>query len=82
MSDETIIKDSIFRIGSVTCVDGRTIRISVDKVKNSSHLLYKGDLIKNVSVSSYIKIIKGFTKIIGKVEGEYTIEDKKISNKE
>lgn len=80
--EEEIIKDSIFRIGSVTSVDGRAIRVSVDKAKNSSHLLYKGDLIKNVSVGSYIKIIKGFTKIIGKVEGEYTIEDKVYSNKE
>lgn len=82
MSDEIIIKDSIFRIGSVTSVDGRAVRISVDKVKNSSHLLYKSDLIKNVSVGSYIKIIKGFTKIIGKVEGEYTVEDKGFSKKE
>jgi DNA helicase HerA-like ATPase len=80
--EEEIIKDSIFRIGSVTSVDGRAIRVSVDKAKNSSHLLYKGDLVKNVSVGSYIKIIKGFTKIIGKVEGEYTIEDKIYSNKE
>jgi len=81
MEDE-IIKDSIFRIGSVTSVDGRAIRVSVDKAKNSSHLLYKGDLIKNVSVGSYIKIIKGFTKIIGKVEGEFTVEDKIFSKKE
>lgn len=80
--EEEIIKDSIFRIGSVTSVDGRAIRVSVDKAKNSSHLLYKGDLIKNVSVGSYIKIIKGFTKIIGKVEGEYTVEDKTYSSKE
>ena len=80
--EEKIVKDSIFRIGSVTSVDGRAIRVSVDKAKNSSHLLYKGDLIKNVSVGSYIKIIKGFTKIIGKVEGEYTIEDKVYSHKE
>ncbi|MHC1778938.1 MAG: ATP-binding protein [Bacteroidales bacterium] len=80
--EEEIIKDSIFRIGSVTSVDGRAIRISVDKAKNSSHLLYKGDLIKNVSVGSYIKIIKGFTKIIGKVEGEYIVEDKIFSGKE
>lgn len=80
--EQEIVKDSIFRIGSVTSVDGRAIRVSVDKSKNSSNLLYKGDLVKNVSVGSYIKIIKGFTKIIGKVEGEYTIEDRVNSNKE
>jgi len=79
--EDSVIKDSIFRIGVVISVDGRNIRVSVDKAKNNSHLLYKGDLIKNVSVGSYIKIIKGFTKIIGKVEGEFTIEDKKFSQK-
>lgn len=76
MTNEIIIEDSIFRIGKVISVDGRSIRVAVDKAKNSSHLIYKGDLIKNVSVGSYIKIIKGFTKIIGKVEGEFTQEDK------
>lgn len=77
MGEEIIIKDSIFKIGKVTSVEGRSIRIDVDKAKNSSHLLYKGELIKNVSVGSYIKIIKGFTKIIGKVEGEFVKEDVK-----
>ena len=82
MSNEIIVKDSIFRVGRVISVDGRSIRVSVDKAKNSSHLVYKGDLIKNVSVGSYIKIIKGFTIIIGKVEGEFTYEDKIASTKE
>ena len=36
---------SIFRIGSVYSVDGRTIRIKVDKIKNSSHLIYRGCLL-------------------------------------
>lgn len=82
MTNEAIIQDSIFKIGKVISVDGRSIRVSVDKAKNSSHLVYKGDLIKNVSVGSYIKIIKGFTKIIGKVEGEFTFEDKVAMSKE
>lgn len=82
MTNEAIVQDSIFKIGKVISVDGRSIRVSVDKAKNSSHLVYKGDLIKNVSVGSYIKIIKGFTKIIGKVEGEFTYEDKVATSKE
>ena len=65
---------SIFRIGSVYSVDGRTIRIKVDKIKNSSHLIYRGELIKNISVGGYVKIIKGFTPIIGKVESEFIEE--------
>ena len=82
MDDVLIVKDSIFRIGKVVSVEGRSVRVKVDKMKNSSHLLYNGELVKNVSVGSYIKIIKGFVKIIGKVEGEYIIEDIKFMNKE
>lgn len=69
------IYNSVFRIGVVYSVDGRTVKIRVDKNKNSSHLIYKGALIKNVSVGSYVKILKGFVPIIGKVESEYIVED-------
>lgn len=72
---EIALENSIFRIGSVFSVDGREVRIKVDKRKNASHLLFKGELIKNVSVGSYLKIAKGFISIIGKVEGEYIKED-------
>ncbi len=70
------LKNSIFRIGYVFSVDGLEIKIKVDKRKNSSHLLYKGDLLKNTSVGGYLKIAKGFTSIIAKVGGEYIKEEK------
>lgn len=66
----------VFRIGKVTSVKGRAVEVEVDKTKNSSHLIYRGELLKNVSVGGYVKIVKGFTKIVGKVEGEYIFEDK------
>ena len=50
--------------------------MKVDKTKNTSHLVYKGELLRNIAVGSYIKIVKGFTRIIGKVEGEEVTEDK------
>jgi DNA helicase HerA-like ATPase len=75
MSEEIQIRDSVFRIGKVISVDGRSVDVSVDKSKNTSHLVFKGELIKNVSVGSYIKIVKGFTKIICKVDGEFIKED-------
>jgi len=78
---EILQKDSIFKIGKVTSVEGRTIKIEVDKSKNGAHLLYQGKLLRNISVNGYVKITKGFTKIIGKVEGEFIIEDKKFVNK-
>ncbi len=76
-----ISDDAIFRVGKVISVDGRLIKVKVDKTKNTSNLVYKGELLKNVSVGGYIKIIKGFTKIIGKVEGEFITEDKQFIKK-
>lgn len=75
MLNENLIKDSIFIIGSVWSVDGRKVKIKVNKDKNLSHLSYKGKIIKNVSVGSYVKISKGFIDIIGKVEGEYITKE-------
>jgi len=79
IQDQVILKDSIFRIGKVFSVEGREVKISVDKQKNASHLLYKGELLKNVSVGGYIKIIKGFVSIIAKVESEQVREDKSFN---
>lgn len=78
MIESYILKNSIFRIGEIYSVDGRSVTLIVDKDKNLSHILYKGDLVKNVSVGGYIKILKGFTKIIAKVESEYLKENKNI----
>lgn len=72
--------DKVTRVGEVNSVSGRIVKILVDDNKNDSHLLYKGTLIKNVSVGSYVKIAKGFVRIIAKVEGEYISVDKDISD--
>jgi DNA helicase HerA-like ATPase len=79
-----LIEDSIFNIGSVFSVKGKDIIVKVSKDKNLPHLFYKGKTIKNVSVglSNYVKILKGFTEIICKVEGEYLEEDKYQSRKD
>lgn len=79
---ELLQKDSIFRVGKVISVEGRTVKVEVDKTKNSAHILYNGDLLRNIAVNSYIKISKGFTKIIGKVDGEFIVEDKQFVDKE
>lgn len=63
-------KASVFRVGEVCAVQGRTVKVVVDELKNVSYLLYKGELIKSVSVNGYLKIAKGYTFIIGKIEGE------------
>lgn len=78
---EKSIHDSVFRVGVVSSVDGREVKVKMDRNKNSSHLIYKGHLIKNVSVGSYVKILKGFMPIIGKVESEYIYENNIVNNK-
>ncbi len=82
MNNQQILDDSIFKVGEVLSVDGRKVKIKVDKSKNNSHIMYKGELLKNTSVGSYVKIIKGYTRIIGKVEGEFVEEDKVYSLKD
>lgn len=79
-NEEIAIYNSVFRIGVVYSVDGRTVRIRVDKNKNTSHLFYKGSLIKNVSVGSYVKILKGFVPLIAKVESEFIAENEPNTN--
>jgi len=74
-----IEKESIFKIGEVYSVDGRKIKIKVDKNKNVSYIFYQGKQIKNVVVGSYIKILKGYVKIIAKVESEYIEEEKYVN---
>ena len=75
-TNNSILQDSIFIVGTVSSVEGRKVKVKVKKDKNLSHLSYKGRIIKNVSVGSYIKIAKGFIEIIGKVEGEYITKEK------
>lgn len=71
-----LLKESIFRIGDVISVNGREIIIHVDVNKNLSHLIYKGQLVKNVSAGSFVRIDKGFTRLIGKVESEQLKESR------
>lgn len=73
--------ESVLKIGSISEVKGRNVIVKVDKTKNASHLVFNGGIINNVSVGSYIKITKGFSEIIGKIEGEYISEDKIAFNK-
>lgn len=76
MRDSKLLSDeAILRVGEVVEVSGRNIYIAVDKEKNLSDLILNGDILKNISVNSYIEIRKGFLSIIGKVDGEKVIEE-------
>lgn len=72
---ETLQKDAVFNIGKVTSVEGRRVRVAVNKLKNSSHLLYQGEIVRNVAVGSFVKIAKGFVELVASVDGERVEED-------
>lgn len=72
----------VLRVGKVSSVNGRRIEVLVDKTKNSSHLLFNGEILRNVSVGSFVKLTKGFIQLIGKIESEFITEDKDYSRSE
>lgn len=69
-------RDAVLSVGRVSAVEGRRVKIAVDKLKNGSHTLYQGALVRNAAVGGYVKITKGFTELIAKVDGEYIHEDR------
>lgn len=78
---------SALQFAEVIDVRGIKVRAKVYSKKNTTMLFHFGEIIKNVSVGSYVKIVKGFTEIIGVVEGEFVTEksiqpQKFISNEE
>jgi uncharacterized protein len=75
MSVAKLTEDAVLRIGEVCGVDGRRIYVLVDKNKNLSDMFLDGEILRNISVNSYIEIRKGFLSIIGRVEGEKIEED-------
>lgn len=79
--DRDLVRESIFILGRVFSVEGRLVKIKLNKNKNHSHILYEGKTVKGVSVGSYVKVAKGFVNIIGKVEGEYISEEKSFNKK-
>lgn len=66
--------DDILLVGEVIEVRGINIKAKVYSDKNTSKLSYNGKLIKNVAVGNYVKILQGYSEIIGVIEGEFIKE--------
>ena len=62
------------KIGEICEVQGKTVKAGIYSEKNTEYLNYNGSIIKNVGIGSFILIRKGFSNIIGKVDGEYIKE--------
>jgi len=65
----------ILQIGRVIKVDGTKISVGVDTNKNAPTIIYKDNLVANVSVGGYVNIYKGFQRLVGKIEGESICDD-------
>lgn len=67
--------NDILKIGEVCEVSGRIIKAGIYANKNTEYLNFDGAVVKNISIGSYVLVRKGFSNIIGKVEGEYMKEE-------
>lgn len=67
---------ALLRIGSVTAVKTSGIEITVDADKNEPSILYKGDIIDNVTIGSHVVIHRGYRKLVVRVEEEYLTENR------
>ena len=76
-TEEYVINASIFKVGKVVEITGRTVKVKVDTGKNATSVLYNGELIQNISVGGYIKIKKGLEEMIGKIDSETVSENKR-----
>lgn len=73
-SDNELLVQDVLSIGRVQEVRGRTVQILVDSTKNRAHLLLNGEVVQNVAVGGYVKIHKGFSRLIGQIDGETITE--------
>lgn len=62
-------------VGNVTSVNGLKVNILMNEHSNLEAFLYDGKIYDGISVGSYIGIIRGSHKIVGRVEREF-LEDK------
>lgn len=76
---DAVEQDDVFRVGRVVLVEGRQVHVAVDKLKNGAHLLFRGGIVRNVAVGGYLKITKGFSELIAKVDGELIDQDRSTS---
>ena len=70
------MNDAALRIGTVTAVRGRNIEISVDSEMNETNLIYHGEVVNNVSISSFLIIPRGYRQLVVQIGEEELIEDR------
>ena len=62
------------RVGQVIEIKGKKVVCRIFKNKNGPFVFLNGEIIKNVTIGSYVIIPVGYNLIVGKIEGEYAVE--------
>ena len=61
-------------VGNVISIDGLKVNILMNEHSNLESFHYDGVIYDGVSIGSYIGIIRGSNKIIGRVEKEFLVD--------
>ncbi len=69
------------RVGQVVEIRGKKVVCRIFENKNGPYIFMKGDIIKNITIGSYVVIPIGYDLIIGKIEGEYATEERESNKK-
>ena len=72
--------ESELRVGQVVEIKGKKVICRIFESKNGPFIFIDGEIIKNVSIGSYVIIPVGFNLIVGKIEGEYAVEKERRSS--
>lgn len=80
MTQKTNNDVSLLRIGIVSAVRTSGIEITVDADKNEPSILYKGEIISNVSIGSFLIVQRGYAHLVVQVEEEELIESSAWDN--
>lgn len=68
------------KIGRVYEIKGRNVIIKVENHIGKTNLFHNGEIYRNISIGSLIKIEKDFMVILGKIEREYLRENTRFEN--
>lgn len=72
------VADDCLLVGEVSEVHGALLKVRVYADANEAHTFFHGEVVRGVSVGSYLKIPCGYDSVIGIIEGDYQQESRVV----
>ena len=72
------VADDCLLVGEVSEVHGALLKVRVYADANEAHTFFQGEVVRGVSVGSYLKIPCGYDSVIGIIEGDYQQESRVV----